>query len=97
MTVDNEYIKFIAQAVGIFATVWKMISARNEKLMTKIDEKLDKVVYEKDKANFEKWSDERDRNLEQKVDKLERDISKSLDEIKGGLASINEHMMNCKK
>ena len=73
------------------------IEKNNKYLENLIDKKLDIIVYETNKKNFEQWSNEKDRIIEEKISKIETSFKSDLQEIKASLKEINQHMLNCKK
>lgn len=104
VTVSQEILTFIATLLGIAISIKTIISwsnkkfeENNQKILTLIDKKLDKVVYEEHKKSFERWSDERDRILEERIAKIESNIDKRLDKIDTTLDKITTHMIDCKK
>lgn len=104
IAITQEHITFIIGLItigtaikGISVGIDKKINTNNGRLINLIDKKLDTIVYEEHKKAFEKWSNEKDRQLEERLNKLEFDIKGELKDIKASLKSINEHMLNCNK
>lgn len=73
------------------------IDNSNKDLLNKIDQKLDKAIYERDRMSFREWSDERDRVLDEKISRMEKKLNDDVKEIKDSLKEINKHMLNCNK
>ena len=104
IALTQEHLTFIiglisiAGAVkGVFVGIDRKLEKNNDILLGMIDKKLDTKIFEEHKKNFEKWSNEKDRQLEERLNKLEYDIKSELKDIKGSLKAINEHMLNCNK
>ena len=90
-------IAIVAFLKGITNSIDNKIEKNNQYLKNLIDEKLDIIVYETNKKNFEQWSNEKDRIIEEKISKIENSFKSDLQEIKASLKEINQHMLNCKK
>ena len=82
---------------GVFIGIDRKLEKNNDLLLQLIEKKLDTKIFEEHKKSFEKWSNEKDRILEERLNKLEFDIKGELKDIKASLKEINSHMMNCKK
>ena len=90
-------IAIVAFIKGITNSIDNKIEKNNKYLENLIDKKLDIIVYETNKKNFEQWSNEKDRIIEEKISKIETSFKSDLQEIKASLKEINQHMLNCKK
>ncbi|MDD7392467.1 MAG: hypothetical protein SPJ84_06445 [Fusobacterium gastrosuis] len=104
IAITQEHISFIIGLItiagaikGVFVGIDKKLEKNNEVLLKLIDEKLDTKIYEKEQEHFKEWSNKRDEVLNERISKLEKDIKDDLNEIKGSLKIINEHMLNCNK
>lgn len=102
--ITQEHLSFIGGVIAIVAFVKGItnnidnkIEKNNQYLENLIDKKLDIIVYEANKKNFEQWSNEKDRIIEEKISKIETSFKSDLQEIKASLKEINQHMLNCKK
>ena len=102
--ITQEHLSFIGGIIAIAAfikgitnSIDNKIEKNNQYLENLIDKKLDIIVYETNKKNFEQWSNEKDRIIEEKISKIETSFKSDLQEIKASLKEINQHMLNCKK
>ena len=102
--ITQEHLSFVGGIIAIVAfikgitnSIDNKIEKNNQYLENLIDKKLDIIVYETNKKNFEQWSNEKDRIIEEKISKLENSFKSDLHEIKESLKEINQHMLNCKK
>ena len=102
--ITQEHLSFIGGVIAIVAfvkgitnSIDNKIEKNNQYLENLIDKKLDIIVYETNKKNFEQWSNEKDRIIEEKISKIENSFKSDLHEIKESLKEINQHMLNCKK
>ena len=102
--ITQEHLSFVGGIIAIVAfikgitnSIDNKIEKNNKYLENLIDKKLDIIVYETNKKNFEKWSNEKDRIIEEKISKIETSFKSDLQEIKASLKEINQHMLNCKK
>ena len=102
--ITQEHLSFVGGIIAIVAfikgitnSIDNKIEKNNQYLKNLIDEKLDIIVYETNKKNFEQWSNEKDRIIEEKISKIENSFKSDLQEIKASLKEINQHMLNCKK
>lgn len=104
IALTQEHLTFIiglisiAGAVkGVFIGIDRKLEKNNDVLMNMIEKKLDTQIYEEHKKNFEKWTNEKDKQLEERLNKLEYDIKGELKDIKESLKTINTHILNCNK
>ena len=81
----------------LFLTVGGAIFGYHKYLMSWINKKLDKELYDRDTKNFREWSDARDKEIDKKVEKLESTIEKNMGDIKKDIQLIREHILGCKK
>lgn len=102
ITINQEILTFLATLLGVVISIKTIVSwsnkkfdENNQKILTLIDKKLDKAIYEEHKKSFERWSDERDKILEERISKIENNIDKRLDKIDTTLDKITTHMLNC--
>ena len=102
--ITQEHLSFVGGIIAIVAfikgitnSIDNKIEKNNQYLEKLIDNKLDIIVYETNKKNFEQWSNEKDRIIEEKISKIETSFKSDLQEIKASLKEINQHMLNCKK
>jgi hypothetical protein len=102
--ITQEHLSFVGGIIAIVAfikgitnSIDNKIEKNNQYLENLIDKKLDIIVYETNKKNFEQWSNEKDRIIEEKISKIENSFKSDLQEIKASLKEINQHMLNCKK
>ncbi len=102
--ITQEHLSFVGGIIAIVAfikgitnSIDNKIEKNNKYLENLIDKKLDIIVYETNKKNFEQWSNEKDRIIEEKISKIETSFKSDLQEIKASLKEINQHMLNCKK
>nr|DAO05009.1 MAG TPA: hypothetical protein [Caudoviricetes sp.] len=102
--ITQEHLSFVGGIIAIAAfikgitnSIDNKIEKNNQYLENLIDKKLDIIVYETNKKNFEQWSNEKDRIIEEKISKIENSFKSDLHEIKESLKEINQHMLNCKK
>ena len=102
--ITQEHLSFVGGIIAIAAfikgitnSIDNKIEKNNQYLEKLIDNKLDIIVYETNKKNFEQWSNEKDRIIEEKISKIETSFKSDLQEIKASLKEINQHMLNCKK
>lgn len=102
--ITQEHLSFVGGIIaivvfikGITNSIDNKIEKNNKYLENLIDNKLDIIVYETNKKNFEQWSNEKDRIIEEKISKIETSFKSDLQEIKASLKEINQHMLNCKK
>lgn len=102
IAITQDHISFIIGLItiagaikGVFVGIDRKLEKNNEVLLTLISNKLDTKIYEKEQEHFKEWSKKRDEVIEQRIGKLEKDIRDDLNEIKGSLKLINEHMLNC--
>lgn len=102
--ITQEHLSFVGGIIaivvfikGITNSIDNKIEKNNQYLENLIDKKLDIIVYETNKKNFEQWSNEKDRIIEEKISKIENSFKSDLQEIKESLKEINQHMLNCKK
>ena len=102
--ITQEHLSFVGGIIAIVAfikgitnSIDNKIEKNNKYLENLIDNKLDIIVYETNKKNFEQWSNEKDRIIEEKISKIETSFKSDLQEIKASLKEINQHMLNCKK
>mgnify|MGYP000942451158 FL=1 len=102
--ITQEHLSFVGGIIAIVAfikgitnSIDNKIEKNNQYLENLIDKKLDIIVYETNKKNFEQWSNEKDRIIEEKISKIENSFKSDLQEIKESLKEINQHMLNCKK
>ena len=102
--ITQEHLSFVGGIIAIVAfikgitnSIDNKIEKNNQYLENLIDKKLDIIVYETNKKNFEQWSNEKDRIIEEKISKIENSFKSDLHEIKESLKEINQHMLNCKK
>ena len=102
--ITQEHLSFVGGIIAIVAfikgitnSIDNKIEKNNKYLENLIDKKLDIIVYETNKKNFEQWSNEKDRIIEEKISKIENSFKSDLHEIKESLKEINQHMLNCKK
>ena len=102
--ITQEHLSFVGGIIAIAAfikgitnSIDNKIEKNNQYLENLIDKKLDIIVYETNKKNFEQWSNEKDRIIEEKISKIETSFKSDLQEIKASLKEINQHMLNCKK
>lgn len=102
--ITQEHLSFVGGIIAIVAfikgitnSIDNKIEKNNQYLEKLINNKLDIIVYETNKKNFEQWSNEKDRIIEEKISKIETSFKSDLQEIKESLKEINQHMLNCKK
>lgn len=95
--ITQEHLSFVGGIIAIVAfikgitnSIDNKIEKNNKYLENLIDKKLDIIVYETNKKNFEQWSNEKDRIIEEKISKIETSFKSDLQEIKASLKEINQ-------
>ena len=98
VSLTQEHLEFVIGIMsiivfvkGISLGIDKKIEKNNQYLENLIDKKLDKIIYNEHKDNFEKWNNEKNEILK------ENTFKSDLQEIKEELKRINTLISNCKK
>ncbi|WDD89070.1 hypothetical protein [Fusobacterium nucleatum] len=104
VSLTQEHLEFVIGIMsiivfvkGISLGIDKKIEKNNQYLENLIDKKLDKIIYNEHKDNFEKWNNEKNEILKENIEKIENTFKSDLQEIKEELKRINTLISNCKK